>query len=61
MAFAAGAREVFMPIFGCPSTIRAMDLDFLVENSLRERRVECMAFHPLGTAKMSATTGARAW
>jgi choline dehydrogenase-like flavoprotein len=54
MAFAAGAREVMLPIFGTPGFTREADLDFLTERPPPARRVECMAFHPLGSAKMSA-------
>jgi choline dehydrogenase-like flavoprotein len=53
MAFAAGAREVMLPIFGTQSFTKPSELDFLVERPPSARRVECMAFHPLGSAKMS--------
>jgi choline dehydrogenase-like flavoprotein len=53
MAFAAGAREVMLPIFGMPTVTKPSDLDFLVEHSPSARKVECMAFHPLGSAKMA--------
>jgi choline dehydrogenase-like flavoprotein len=53
MAFAAGAREVMLPIFGTESFTKESDLDFLTERPPPGRRVECMAFHPLGSAKMS--------
>jgi choline dehydrogenase-like flavoprotein len=55
MAFAAGAREVLLPIFGTPPIQRNEDLDFLTERPPSARRVECIVFHPLGSAKMSAT------
>jgi choline dehydrogenase-like flavoprotein len=55
MAFGAGAREVLLPIFGMPTITKPKELDFLSENKLAAGRVECMAFHPLGSAKMSAT------
>jgi choline dehydrogenase-like flavoprotein len=54
MAFAAGAREVMLPIFGTESFTKESELDFLTERPPSARRVECMAFHPLGSAKMSA-------
>ena len=53
MAFASGAREVLLPVFGMPTIKKAKELDFLTENKLPASRVECMAFHPLGSAKMS--------
>jgi choline dehydrogenase-like flavoprotein len=55
MAFAAGARKVILPIFGAPVIDNPRDVDFLVERPPRASRVECMAFHPLGSAKMSAS------
>lgn len=54
MGFAAGAREVAMPIFGLPALKSEGELDDLVANPPPMRRVECTAYHPLGTAKMSA-------
>lgn len=54
MAFGAGAREVLLPIFGMPSVTKPKELDFLSDGKLHASRVECMAFHPLGSAKMSA-------
>jgi choline dehydrogenase-like flavoprotein len=55
MAFLAGAREVMLPIFGTTTFKKASELDFLTESPPRANRVECMAFHPLGSAKMSLT------
>jgi len=55
MAFAAGAREVLTPVFGLPTVKKEKDLDFLLENKLPASKVECMAFHPLGSAKMATT------
>jgi choline dehydrogenase-like flavoprotein len=55
MAFGAGAREVLLPIFGMPTIKSPKELEFLSENKLPASRVECMAFHPLGSAKMSTT------
>lgn len=54
MAFAAGAREVLVPVFGMPTVKKEKDLEFLTEGKVPASRVECMAFHPLGSAKMSA-------
>lgn len=53
MAFAAGAREVLLPVFGSPTIKKREDLDFLLEDKLAANRVECMAFHPLGSARMA--------
>jgi choline dehydrogenase-like flavoprotein len=58
MAFAAGATDVLLPIFGAPALKKLGDLDFLLEGKLPASRVECMAFHPLGSAKMAATPDA---
>jgi len=58
LAFAAGAREVMLPIFGAePITSRA-ELTALVASKPSAKKVECMSFHPLGTAKMSAEPSA---
>ncbi len=54
MAFAAGAREVLIPVFGSPTIKSERELDFLLEDKVAASRVECMAFHPLGSAKMAA-------
>lgn len=55
MAFSAGAKEILVPIFGMPTIKKRKELDFLLEpDKISARRVECMAFHPLGSAKMSA-------
>jgi choline dehydrogenase-like flavoprotein len=55
MAFAAGAKEVLLPIFGMSAVKSEKDLAFLEEGKLAAGRVECTAFHPLGSARMSAT------
>ena len=54
MAFAAGAKKVLLPIFGAPIVSDASEIEFLVHRPPKATRVECMAFHPLGSAKMSA-------
>ena len=54
MAFAAGAKEVMLPLFGSPTYKNERDLDFLIDQPPSAKRVECMAFHPLGSAKMSS-------
>jgi len=55
MAFGAGAREVLLPIFGMPTIKKPKELEFLNPgtSTLAASRIECMAFHPLGSAKMS--------
>ena len=55
MAFAAGAREVAMPIFGASTLKSEAEIDALVARPPSVRRVECTAFHPLGSARMSAS------
>ena len=58
MAFGAGAREVMLPVFGMPTIKTEKELDFLAPdavNPIHAGRIECMAFHPLGSAKMSTT------
>ena len=55
MAFAAGAREVLTPIFGMPPVKKLSDLDYILEGKVPAGKVECMAFHPLGSARMATT------
>ncbi|MCA9553551.1 MAG: GMC family oxidoreductase [Myxococcales bacterium] len=55
--FAAGAKEVFLPILGAP----AMDPDQFAAYDLEHmpaRRLECTSQHPLGSVRMAATAGA---
>jgi len=53
IAMAAGAREVFTSIFGFPP-ITSMDQARAMERADYDaRRVECMAFHPLGSARVA--------
>jgi choline dehydrogenase-like flavoprotein len=54
MGFAAGAREIAMPIFGLEALKSERELDDFVARPPEMHRVECTAYHPLGTAKMSA-------
>jgi len=50
--FAAGARELLLPVFGLPP-IRSVDqLRFLDDGNFPARKVECVTFHPLGSARM---------
>jgi choline dehydrogenase-like flavoprotein len=53
MAFAAGAREVAMPIFGTDTIKSEREIDDFVARPPKMQRIECTAFHPLGSAKMS--------
>lgn len=51
--FAAGAREVVVPVTGVP-TLRDGDLGPLRAARVRPRDLHLMAFHPLGTARAGA-------
>jgi choline dehydrogenase-like flavoprotein len=51
--FAAGAREVVVPLDGVP-TLRDGDLEPLRRARVLPRHVSAMAFHPLGTARAGA-------
>lgn len=53
MAFAAGAREVFPPIFGVPPLTHVDQARKLEHERYDARRIECMAFHPLGSARVA--------
>lgn len=54
LAFAAGAREILLPIFGAEPLKSRAELSAFLANPPSAKKVECMSFHPLGTAKMSA-------
>ncbi len=54
MAFAAGAKEVFAPVFGMPTLKSVAELEALEASPPKAHKIECLAFHPLGSAKMSA-------
>lgn len=51
--FAAGAREVLVPVDGVP-VLRDGDLEPLRAARVRPRDLKLMAFHPLGTARAGA-------
>jgi choline dehydrogenase-like flavoprotein len=51
--WAAGAREVLVPVRGLPP-LRDGDTSPLTRATVRARDLELMAFHPLGTAAMGA-------
>jgi choline dehydrogenase-like flavoprotein len=53
MAFAGGASELYLPIFG-QAPVRSVDeVRKLEQAPLDARRIECIAFHPLGSARMA--------
>jgi len=54
MAFAAGAREVLLPVFGAPAVRTKAELANAIDAMPSFRNLECAAFHPLGSARMSA-------
>lgn len=52
--FAAGAREVFLPVLG----MRGVDADGLAKvpwEKIRGRQIECTSQHPLGSARMGSS------
>jgi len=53
MALAGGAREVYLPIFGYPPIRSVAEAKKLESSPLDARRIECVAFHPLGSARMA--------
>ena len=53
MALAGGAREVYLPIFGCPPIRSVADARKVELAPIDARRIECVAFHPLGSARMA--------
>ncbi len=53
IALAAGAREVFTSIFGFPPITSMADARALEHAAYDARRIECMAFHPLGSARVA--------
>jgi choline dehydrogenase-like flavoprotein len=53
MAFAAGAREVLLPVFGAPPVRTQAELAQVIDSMPSLKNLECAAFHPLGSARMS--------
>jgi len=53
IAFAAGARALYPPVFGVRSVQSVDELRRLEHEPMDVRRIECLAFHPLGSARMS--------
>jgi choline dehydrogenase-like flavoprotein len=52
--FAAGAREVFLPVFGA-DPITSDELDAFPFESVKGRNIECSSQHPLGSCHMGAS------
>jgi len=55
LALAGGARAVMLPIFGQEPVSSRAQLETVTKASRPTKKVECMSFHPLGSAKMGAT------
>ncbi len=53
MALAGGAREVYLPIFGSRPVRSVDEVRKLERDGVDGRRIECIAFHPLGSARMA--------
>jgi choline dehydrogenase-like flavoprotein len=53
MGLLAGAREIAMPVFGMGTLHSQAEIDDFLAHPPPMRRLECTAYHPLGTAKMS--------
>ena len=52
--FAAGAREVFLPVFGA-DPITSDELDAFPFETVKGRNIECSSQHPLGSCHMGAS------
>jgi len=52
VSLAAGAREVYTSVFGYPTLHTMDDARKLEAADIDARRIECMAFHPLGSARV---------
>lgn len=53
MAFAAGARRVYLPAFGCQPIHSVDEARRFETDPIDARKLETMAFHPLGSVRMS--------
>jgi choline dehydrogenase-like flavoprotein len=53
MALEAGAEEVVLPIFGMPAITSGKQALAVETDPFDARRIECLAFHPLGSARMA--------
>lgn len=49
----AGAKEVYVPVFGVPPVKSRTEARALEQSSIDARSIECMAFHPLGSARVA--------
>lgn len=58
IAFAAGARVLYPPVFGIDGIHSVQELRRLEHEPLDPRRIECIAFHPLGSARMATRADA---
>ena len=54
IAFASGATTIYPPVFGVSGIRTRKELRRLEHEPLDPRRIECMAFHPLGSVRMAA-------
>jgi choline dehydrogenase-like flavoprotein len=52
IALAAGAKEVVPPVFGIPPVRSVAEARRLETDPIDPRRIECLAFHPLGSANV---------
>lgn len=52
--FASGARKVFFPIFSTPVVSSPLELNKIFDVVKKPNQLEMMAFHPMGTCRMSA-------
>ena len=52
--FGAGAEEIFLPIFGQESHTNFASAQRVLDQKISPWSLELVAFHPLGTARMSA-------
>lgn len=51
---AAGAEELYLPVFGTQPIRRMEDVDAILDGGrIKARNVECVTFHPLGTCRMA--------
>lgn len=49
---AAGATEVYLPVFGAEPVRTAAEVQRVVDSDLPMRRIESVTYHPLGSARM---------
>ncbi len=53
LSLEAGAREVFTSVFGLPPVTTMAEARRLEHLEFDARRIECMSFHPLGSARVA--------